>query len=698
MDELFELRLRRGLEDLIEPVTGGYPQWESSPAAARVGVRGGHERWARVGRRPRLAWVLAAAALLLVLLAVIGIVGSRPETTDNTRPALLPAVLDPQQIAEEAPTLAIRHPAPLAPSGIEILSPDHGDYGMAILDADGETIWLLSDRGLAAFDPSKGSARTWTAADDPAFPRTRSGSIAKAASGGVWLVGDALRLFDGGTGFRDVVPAPGSVFAAAEAADGTLWAATAEGNLHHWDGATWTAQDAPWSSDEMWPSVMAVDASGGVWMGGNVTGVRRFDGTGWQTWLGADADPLADPAWSITPLSDGSVLVATGGGVARFDGTAWSIPVPRTGGLGSASSVGVGSDGTLWVAAADATTGAVSVARGGGDEWITWGPSDGLPDGQGWLTVTVLPTHDAAYLAAGGGLFRLDVDRWARAWPTTIATGPTWVTSLLPLSRDEAWAGDQDGLWHFANEAWTLEWAAPRPTDWLVNEIVSIDGTPWAATGEGVLRRDTEGWRVVDQRPARALAVGPDGVIWVAGSMGEDNLLWTLRPDEPGWVERNVPDPPQLRSIGTLAVGPDGTVWAGDNAMGLGGMARFDGTRWELVKPLGSGDQDQAAWEVAVTPGGDMWAVVNDAIARHDGSGWTTWSAGNGAVPVSGWDTLAIGPDGTVWGATRAGPARFDGTRWEVVGPAFQLEHIWVAPDGSVWSALPDGVARLTSE
>lgn len=709
MDEQFELQLRRGLDQLIEPVTGGYPHWESSPAAARVAGRGLVDlslvagRWTHrmpwAGtRRPRLAWVLVVVALLLALLAIVGIGGSQRETIRPAPP--LPAVIGPVEPSAVLAAPVVRHPQPLAPTGIEILSPDYGDYGTAVVDADGETIWLLSPRGLAAYRPAEGTASSWTAADDPAFLYGQSLTLARAGTGGVWLVGDTLRLFDGGGRFRDVVPAPGAVVTATEAPDGTLWAAIDDGSVHHWDGAAWSTVADPGPVSEPWRLVMAVDAEGSPWIGGlaNGTGIGRFDAGAWHTYARVDAEPLGAEVHSITPLSGGAVLVATAGGVARFDGSTWTTLMTSTTGLGSASTVGVGPDGSLWVATADTDTGAVSVGRSRDGTWTTWGPADGLPDNQGWLTPSILPTRDAVYAAAGYGLRRLDVDHWTRAWPTAFATGPTWVMSLLPVSRDEAWAGDQDGLWHFVDGAWTLDRPTPEATEGRIADLALIGGTVWAATSEGVLRLDDSGWAIVDQRPAEALAAGPDGSVWIGAGGGNANLLWTLRREGGAWTVRDVPDPPDLKGITTLAIAPDGTAWAGMNVMGMGGLVRLDGEAWTLERPLGPDDQDQAAWDLAITPRGEVWAAVNDTVARHDGSGWTPYLAGNGEVPSAGWDSLAVAPDGVVWGATSNGPVRFTGTRWEAAEPAVALEHLWIAPDGSVWGAMPDGVARLTSE
>jgi hypothetical protein len=84
MDDLFDRQLRVGLRALIDPVTGEYPRWEASPAAERVRRLPAHPRfgpWLGSGMDRRVAWSVAAAALLL--LALVGFVfttGSAPVT------------------------------------------------------------------------------------------------------------------------------------------------------------------------------------------------------------------------------------------------------------------------------------------------------------------------------------------------------------------------------------------------------------------------------------------------------------------------------------------------------------------------------------------------------------------------------------------------------------------------------------------
>ena len=64
---------------------------------------------------------------------------------------------------------------------------------------------------------------------------------------------------------------------------------------------------------------------------------------------------------------------------------------------------------------------AVTVARFDGRSWVSYGPSDGLPgpNESAYVVARALPTKDGVYVGTGAGIYRLDGDRWERAWPRT---------------------------------------------------------------------------------------------------------------------------------------------------------------------------------------------------------------------------------------------------------------------------------------
>jgi ligand-binding sensor domain-containing protein len=694
---------------------------------------------------PRLAWtLLLLAALLAAMVAGMLFVGSQIQQK-------LPAVVPTQRPALNA--------AALAPTGIDVLTPDPGAYGRTVVDGTG-IIWAREDGGLLVrFDPATGSARTWTVRDDAAFETT---DIAPAGGGGVWLVnGSTLRRFDGDA-FRDVIEAPAPVAAVVEAPDATLWAATPDGLVLHWSGSSWTTLDPgrPVPNSRAVISAIAVDTTGRTWIGWSqdpypgLGAVSRFDGSGWTTFNGKDAAPLDRAVLAITPLPDGVVWVATYGGLARFDGTTWTdeaVPSPA-----ARESVAAGPDGTVWAADganslddADSPGTAVTVVRFDGRSWFSYGMGDGLPSGgvdgrAAWIA----PTKQGVFVGTGQGIFRLAGDRWERAWPPVSQRKPTL---LLAVSRDELWARDGDGhargwsrgdsgLLHYRDGSWTSEPIDPGLSTYGPDVMAyAPDGTLWAAGEAGVAYLRDGRWTVVDTRPsdvaeraygpASAIAFDQRGTVWVAGTetwaggFMSASRLWTLSFDGTSWSKQTIEGCPlDPRSL-SLAIDRTGALWVGDVS---GGLARFDGRGWETIGEI-AGSPIGGATVLGIAPDGAAWMAVSDPVApaddprtarvkaaRFDGKDWTVVdlptdylgsdSLASGEIVSEGLvpGDLVLAPDGTLWASTYRGPAHLVGRTWSFpYADRIPTAVSWGAPsyavarDGTVFGQTPTGIARF---
>ena len=679
---------------------------------------------------PRVAWVLLLAALLAAL-AGTALVASRLLET-----------------APRVPPLG----AALVPTRIDVLTPETGGYAGVVADGDG-ILWAREPGGrLVRFDPASGSAQAWTIGDDAGFGVTWSSGfdIVPAREGGVWLVGlRTLRWFDGEV-FREVIEAPVEIAHAAGAPDGSLWVATGEGVVLHWDGSSWSRLDGGRPNPDAYVSAIAVDAAGRPWIGGitqvvmppDAGGgiaesgwVSRHDGSTWTTFDARDAAPLEGPVWSIAQLPDGAVWVATAGrgtpvlgepppgpvgGLARFDGASWTDATAQLSGARNTTSVAAGPDGTIWVADGDGNDGndgAVTVGRFDGRSWTSYGPADGLPgpNESAYVVAWALPTKDGVYVGTGAGIYRLSGDRWERAWPkasSPMSLSPMNPGHLLAVSRDELWAAGNEGLWHFERGAWTSEPIDPRHPEGVVRALtLAPDGTPWAAGSDGVAYRRDGRWTIAGAAEASVITVGRDGTVWVGG--GSDDLcrVWTLRFDGTAWASRAVAGcPPESFGLSSLAIDATGALWA-DTAPGCalgmsgctqGGLARLDGQSWEAIGELG-GSTVTNATIVGTTRTGDMW-VVDDPTesrdparrknpvraARFDGMDWTVVELPEGSMA-----DIVVAPDGTLWAWAYWTPASTgSGDR----GPARYDGTAWTFPyDGAglPWMELaavaPDG-------
>ncbi len=255
-----------------------------------------------------------------------------------------------------------------------------------------------------------------------------------------------------------------------------------------------------------------------------------------------------------------------------------------------------------------------------------------------------------------------------------------------------------------------------------------------------------------------AIEAGADGTLWVA-----TNADRVVRFDA-GTHERTtyckldgIPD----AIVRALAVAPDGSVWLATNR----GAARFDGVAWRAYRHAAGGGRLSMVSDVAVAPGGRVWLVTDwNDVSRYNPAtdGWetdvisdslltsslpigavraptgrTVWFFGPDSIyellrrPTGGFDWIVYkrdaddrpagliwldaqdaiaAPDDVLWlsGQTDDGPSI---VRWEMGGGWTVYNHrttggalygdaisgLALAPDGSLWVSLATaGVLHFT--
>ncbi len=221
----------------------------------------------------------------------------------------------------------------------------------------------------------------------------------------------------------------------------------------------------------------------------------------------------------------------------------------------------------------------------------------------------------------------------------------------------------------------------------------------------------------------RALAVGPDGSLYVGGDFttaGAVAANYIARWDGSQWHPlgsgMGSGGPYYGPSVYALAFGPDGSLYAGGGFTTAGGVAanriaRWDGSQWH---PLGNGMEgtwSPHVYALAFGPDGSLYAggvfwtaggAPAKDIARWDGSQWHPLGSGSGMgdpeYPFV--YALVFGPDGSLYAGgkfTTAGGvaayriARWDGatSSWHPLGSGMDrsVEALAFGPDGSLYAA-----------
>ena len=249
-------------------------------------------------------------------------------------------------------------------------------------------------------------------------------------------------------------------------------------------------------------------------------------------------------------------------------------------------------------------------------------------------------------------------------------------------------------------------------TLWRVDtagSIDSFDGHTWA--------EHTPAINSDDQWNMSTLKVGPDGTIWalaVEGSLAcsdpiraecRHTVLISLSDDRPPTTTRGWSDIYEGPvAADALAVSPDGEVWL----MGVRGtetsgdvqvLLSYDGQEWQVVEvPGGRLYNAWAGQSFDIGPDGAMWAAYGSGrgLARLDESGWTVFTEAEGVRPwgTEGFiptDHLHAAADGSVWvnaegtGSSCGGVANFDGSTWTGYLTSLCVHDLDIAPDGAVW-------------
>lgn len=244
------------------------------------------------------------------------------------------------------------------------------------------------------------------------------------------------------------------------------------------------------------------------------------------------------------------------------------------------------------------------------------------------------------WIASGGGVFYRDGD----AWQPVLAQGPAF--ALEVDEQGNIWIGHWKGLFRATakDDGYRIEQAAEIKVP--IAAIACGSGRVVAGGPDGYWERDAEG---VFQK--LEIPVGADlQDLLIVG----DTLLVATQTglyDVKGKTTRRLHKADELLScdVRALALGPDGRLWVGSS----GGIDVFEGGRRVASYTGREGLPSTRVHSLAFDPEGVLWVGMAIGLARLDGQTWTLrhslrW------LPSDSVQGVAFN-DGAAWVATSAG-------------------------------------------
>ncbi len=513
----------------------------------------------------------------------------------------------------------------------------------------------------------------------------------------------------------ETVDVPGTVYALAVAASGTLYAGgqfTKAGvvpanYIAKWDDSAWSALGPDMMDGQV--NALAVAPNGTLYAGGWFTTAGGGSANYIAKWSGSPAAWSAlgsgmDTAVSVLAVaSDGTLYAggnfATAGEaaanyIAKWNGSIWSALGSGAGnGVNSGvSALAVASDGTLY-AGGDFTTGggtaASRIASWSDSTWSALGLDKGVNGVVNAVAVSGTTLYAGGGFSTAGGTAANNIAQW---------DGSAW--SALDSGMDgkvDALAVASDGTLYAGGDFTTAGGTA-------ANYIAKWSGSPaaWSALGSGAGNGVNSG--------VSALAVATDGTLYAGGhftTAGGVSANHIAKWSGSAWsaLGSGVND-----RATALAVATNGTLYAGGWFTTAGGgsanfIAKWSGSpaAWSA---LGSG-MDTAVSVLAVASDGTLYAgggftfainvepplVTANRIAKWSGSAWSALGSGVGGSV----NALAVAPDGTLYAGgdfTTAGGtganriAMWTGSAWSALGSGMDtaVSVLAVASDGTLYA------------
>jgi ligand-binding sensor domain-containing protein len=251
-------------------------------------------------------------------------------------------------------------------------------------------VWANETGGLVRWDPAAGTYEPVRGLLDPSVF-----AAARAADGTLWLATYAgANTFDGDRFAVGLTTDDGlkgeTTWDVWAQSNGIIWVTTNQGYiLSAWDGTALRHFSDAATADTWGPGIEAVfpewtqfnsaaeAPDGTMWFGTSGNGLFSFDGAEWRRYTEADGLPSGSVE-GVAFTADGTLWLDVIGGLVRFDGSTFAVVDPAEMGDWQGEypeGLAVGPDGALWVLANQ------GVFRFLDGAWEFWAEADGMTFG-----------------------------------------------------------------------------------------------------------------------------------------------------------------------------------------------------------------------------------------------------------------------------------------------------------------------------
>lgn len=443
----------------------------------------------------------------------------------------------------------------------------------------------------------------------------------------------------------------GDIFGVQYGPDGALWYGCGADLCRLADGKTSQVGKSLGLPEDQWQN-MLLARNGHIWLRGNRHVGELFPHEG-----RFELRDLPGPAYSeaypaLAEDAQGRILTVQGSSLGLWAKGSWRM-VTRHNGLPNfeLQNLFVDREDSVWLGA----VGHGLMRWVGQDRWEGYTAADGLSDDLVWLAkrdrqgrLWIATESGLDWIPAGGGDPRpwrapgiqtsrvgaLDVSADGAIWVGSSAGTLTridqktlaatqwkipFVYFLLADGPRRVWIATKGGLFYVDPQSprdpprLAKDPGIALPTERFTDLTIDPSGHLWAASDQGLLRLDPNGWHPIDPGLSGAkpdvIAADKQGTLWAAGP-SQELMRLHIAGDRIVTAERFGRPPLMSEQVVSLMVDQRGWLWVGQDA----GLTVYDGRNWRSFT-----QDDGLLWNDT-----DSYGLSQDA----DGSVWIGTSGG----------------------------------------------------------------------